>query len=195
MKRSVMLLAFAACSSGGSGGGHGAAGTDAATTASDGKHGGGSSAADATNTAPGDGSSHGFTSTLTSPCATLQGRAIVNYNGNLGIAFTDSNYAFLGSVQFELPDGFTGEAPNPEDWDGTSPRHVIAMTDAGEDLHGNHCWNGETPPAGTLVIQQFDTTNIIVNATFDNFAMHSCTDDTVCTVSGTIVTNGSGVFD
>jgi hypothetical protein len=28
-----------------------------------------------------------------------------------------------------------------------------------------------------------------------NFAMHSCTDDTVCTVSGTIVTSGSGLFD
>ena len=195
MKRCLVLVAFAACSGGGSGGGgHGAAGADAATS-SDGKHGSGSNAADAGSGAPADGSSNGFTSTLTSACATLQGRAIVSYNGNLGVAFTDSNYAFLGSVQFELPDGFTGEAPDPEDWDGTSPRHVIAMTDAGEDLHGNHCWNGETPPPGTLVIQQFDTTDIIVNATFDNFAMHSCTDDTVCTVSGTIVTNGSGVFD
>ena len=43
-------------------------------------------------------------STLTASCATLQGRAIVNENGNLGIAFTegDSPYTFLGSVQFEL---------------------------------------------------------------------------------------------
>ena len=74
-------------------------------------------------------------------------------------------------------------------------QQVIAMTDAGYDLHGNHCWNGATPPAGTLVIQQFDTSNVVVQATFDNFAMHSCTDDSACTVSGTIVTTGSGVFD
>jgi hypothetical protein len=197
MKRWLVVVACAACghSAGpGGGGGGGAAGPDAA---GGGHHGSGSNNGDAGGGSPGDGSASGFTSTLTSACATLQGRAIVDYNDNLGIAFTDGapSYTFLGSVQFELPDGFTGEAPDPEDWNGTGPRHVIAMTDAGYDLHGNHCWNGATPPAGTLVIQQFDTSNVVVQATFDNFAMHSCTDDSVCTVSGTIVTTGAGVFD
>jgi hypothetical protein len=197
MKRWLVLVLCAACGGSGPAGSRGGGGGGGGDAASERDAGSDSSAQDARHGTAADGGSSGFTSTLTSPCATLQGRAIVSYNDNLGIAFTDddSPYSFRGSVQFELPDGFTGDAPNPEDWDGSGPRHVIAMTDVGFDLHGNHCWNGETPPAGTLVIEQFDTSSVIVSATFDQFPMHSCTDDTVCTVSGTITTTGAGVFD
>ena len=190
-----LLLLLCAC-----GNGTGAANPGGVDAATDGHHGigdGHGAMTDASHGSSADGHSAGFTSTLTSTCATLQGRALVNYNDNLGIAFTDddSPYAFRGSIQFELPDGFTGAAPNPEDWDGSSPRHVIAMTDADYDLHGNHCWNGEAPPPGTLVVQAFDTGSVVVRATFDAFPMHGCTDDSVCTVSGTIQTTAAGVFD
>jgi len=192
MKRWFVLAACAACSGkGAAGAGHGGdGGLDGRGSGSGARTDGGRSANDGT-------SSSGFTSTLTSACATLQGRAIVSYNDNLGIAFTDddSPYAFRGSVQFELPDGFTGEAPDPESWDGSGPRHVVAMTDPGFGEYGNHCWNGATPPPGTLVIEQFDTANVILQATFDDFPLHGCTDDSVCTVSGTIATTGAGVFD
>jgi hypothetical protein len=132
------------------------------------------------------------TSTLTSSCATLQGRALVNYNGNFGIAFTeaDTPYTFLGSVQFELPDGFTGAVPDPEAWDGMSDRHVVAMTTAAYELHGNHCWSNTQPPAGSLIIQTFEPSAGIVKATFTAFALHSCTGSTICTVTGTIETKG-----
>ena len=131
-------------------------------------------------------------STLTSPCATLQGRALVSNNGNFGIAFTDADspYTFRGSVQFQLPDGFTGAAPDPESWDGESDRHVVAMTTAGFDLHGNHCWSTSQPSGGSLVIEKFQPHAGIVKATFSAFALHSCTDATVCTVSGSIETKG-----
>jgi hypothetical protein len=132
------------------------------------------------------------TSTLTSSCTTLQGRALVNYNGNFGIAFTeaDSPYTFLGSVQFQLPDGFTGAVPDPEAWDGTSDRHVVAMTTAAYDLHGNHCWSNTQPPAGSLIVHTFEPNAGIVKATFTAFALHSCTGSTVCTITGTIETKG-----
>ena len=38
-----------------------------------------------------DGGASKLISTLSSSCATLQGRAIVNYNDNLGIAFPESD--------------------------------------------------------------------------------------------------------
>jgi hypothetical protein len=121
----------------------------------------------------------------------------VNVNDNLGIAFTgsDSPYTFLGSIQFELPDGFTGQIPNPEAWDGSSPRHIVAVTTPAYELHGNHCWMMTTPPAGSVTVTELDLAQGIVKATFTSLPMHSCTTSSVCTVSGTIETTGQGVFD
>lgn len=138
-------------------------------------------------------------STLTTTCtATLQGRAIVNENGNLGIAFTeaDSPYTFLGSVQFELPDGYTGAVPDPEMWDGTSPRRVVAMTTKTYDLHGNHCWfNATAPSGGSISIAAYHPLQGIVKATFNALQLRSCTGSEVCAVSGSIETTGEGVFE
>ena len=91
-------------------------------------------------------------STLTATCATLQGRAIVNENGNLGVSFTedDSPFTFIGSVQWELPSGFTGAVPNPENWDGDEARKLVGVTSPGFELFGSHCWTGNPPPAPAL---------------------------------------------
>ncbi len=96
----------AACGSSGGGGGPGTVDAPNRAANADANGRGGDSGS---GNAGGDASMQ-VMSTLTSPCATLQGRAIVNYNDNLGIMFTehDSPYTFLGSVQFQLPDGFTG---------------------------------------------------------------------------------------
>ncbi len=199
--RSYWLAGVAVCaacgSSGGGGGGGGAGSIDAPNRSGHDDAGGSGGGNDSGSGNAGSDASTQIMSSLTSACATLQGRAIVNYNDNLGIAFTeqDSPYTFLGSVQFQLPDGFTGAVPDPEIYDGSDDRHIAAMTDAGFDLHGNHCWDGAQPPPGTLVIDEYDPTDGIVKATFDNYAMHSCTDSSVCTVSGSIETTGQGVFD
>ncbi|MDB4960533.1 MAG: hypothetical protein JWP01_532 [Myxococcales bacterium] len=142
--------------------------------------------------------SNRIASTLTSSCATLQGRAIVNHNGNLGIAFTedDSPYTFLGSVQFELPSGFTGAIPNPEAWNGTGPRKVVAMTTPSYQLHGNHCWmNGAMPSGGSVTITEYRPTDGVVKATFTALPLRSCVGSTICTISGSIETTGEGVFE
>ncbi len=168
-------------------------GTDAGTT--DGRNGG----PDARGSVDAPGASNRINSTLTSSCATLQGRAIVNFNGNLGISFTedDAPYTFLGSVQFELPAGFTGAVPNPEAWNGSGPRKVVAMTTPSYQLHGNHCWlNGATPTAaGSVVITEYRPNDGVVKATFTALQLRSCTGSSVCTVSGSIETTAEGVFD
>lgn len=138
-------------------------------------------------------------STLTATCATLQGRAIVNENGDLGVSFTEADlpYTFIGSIQWDLPDGFTGQVPNPEDWDGESARQIVAVTSPGFELFGNHCWLDGPPPAqpGTATIAEFDLAAGVVRATFDDFVLRSCTTPTTCTVNGTIETTGEGVFE
>jgi hypothetical protein len=181
----VLFVLCAACGSSG-----GSSSVDAGPGAIDAMHvGSGSNAIDGGGTSK-------LISTLTSSCATLQGRAIVNYNDNLGIVFTesDSPYTFLGSVQFQLPDGFTGSVPNPEIYDPNSDRHIAAMTTPDFDLHGNHCWMNIVPPSGTLVVDEFQPSAGVVKATFSSYPLHSCTGATVCTVSGKIETTGSGVF-
>lgn len=184
----VAALALAACdSAGGSdpGSDGGAHGSDAGSNALDG---GGH----------GDGGGGELVSTLTSPCATLQGRAIVNHNGNLGISFTEGapGYTFLGSISFELPDGFTGTVPNPEGFDGSSPRKVVALSTASFDTYGNHCWfNGSAPTGGSVTVQEFRPGDGVVEATFTNLQLRSCTGTAVCTVSGSIETTAEGVFD
>lgn len=190
MNRSLLsaLILVAACDSSG-----GTGDLDASTTSGDGR------------TAAGDGGpidgSNGnqLHSTLTTSCAaTLQGRAIVNENGNLGIAFTeaDAPYTFLGSVQFELPDGYTGAVPDPEMWDGSSARRVVAMTTGTYDLHGNHCWfNGSAPSGGSVSITTYHPLQGIVKATFSALQLRSCTGSEVCIVSGSIETTGEGVFE
>ena len=188
MKLVALALALlVACSSDGTSG----PGTDAG-------------AADAGSNEPTDGGTPGdggmanrIQSTLTSTCgATLQGRAVVNFNGNLGIAFTedDSPYTFLGSVQFELPDGFTGSIPNPEGWSGSGPRKVVAMTTPSFELHGNHCWGTSAPSGGGVTITEFRPSDGVVKAAFTSLPLHSCTGAAVCTVSGSIETIGEGVF-
>jgi len=164
--------------------------------AGDGPMGGPDASTDSGQGGGGDGGMQ-IASTLTSACATLQGRAIVNFNGNLGISFTeaDSPYTFLGSVQFELPDGYTGAVPVPENWDGSSPRRVVAMSTPSFELHGNHCWMNAQPPAGTLVIETYRPADGIVKATFSAFPLRSCTGASVCTITGTIETTGEGVFE
>ena len=137
-------------------------------------------------------------STLNSDCGTLQGRAIVNFNGNLGISFTeaDAPFTFLASVQFELPSGSTGTVPNPENWDGSSPRQVVAMTTPSFQLHGNHCWFDSAPAApGSVTIIDYRPSEGIVKAQFNGLALRSCTGASVCTISGDIETTGQGVFD
>lgn len=191
MKLAFALVLLAACDSGG--------------TSDPGVDGGGSGSDAGSNQPLDGGGMHGdggasnrINSTLTSSCATLQGRAIVNFNGNLGIAFTedDSPYTFLGSVQFELPDGFTGAIPNPEAWNGSGPRKVVAMTTPSYELHGNHCWvNGGSPSGGSVTVSQYDPDHGIVKATFASLPLRSCTGASVCTVSGTIETTGEGVFE
>jgi hypothetical protein len=144
------------------------------------------------------GASNRIDSTLTSTCgATLQGRAIVNFNGNLGVAFTedDSPYTFLGSVQFELPDGYTGTIPNPEAWNGTGPRRVVAMTTPSYQLHGNHCWTSGAPSGGSVTVTEYRPNDGVVKATFASLPLRSCTGSSVCMVSGTIETTGEGVFE
>lgn len=186
MRLASLVVLLAACGTTDPGGAD--AGADGPRSMGDG---GGSNAVDA----PG---SNRISSTLTSSCATLQGRAIVNHNGNLGIAFTEdaSPYTFLGSVQFELPAGFTGAIPNPEAWDGTSPRRVVAMTTPSYQLHGNHCWfNGAMPSGGSVVVTEYRPTDGVVKATFTALPLRSCTGASICTVSGSIETTAEGVFE
>lgn len=184
MRILVALALLSACDSGSSD-----PGTDGG--------GGGSDAGSNHDGGPIDGSSNALHSTLTSSCATLQGRAIVNENGNLGIAFTedDSPYTFLGSVQFELPDGFVGTIPNPEGWNGSGPRKVVTMTTPSFELHGNHCWSNGVPSGGSVTVMEYHPSAGIVKATFAALPLHSCTTASVCTVSGSIETTGEGVFE
>jgi len=187
LRLTSLALLLAGCGTSDSGGAD--AGTDGRGAMGDG---GGSNLIDA------PAGSNRIASTLTSSCATLQGRAIVNHNGNLGIAFTEdaSPYTFLGSVQFELPAGFTGAIPNPESWDGSSPRKVVAMTTPSYQLHGNHCWlNGALPSGGSVVITEYRPTDGVVKATFTALPLRSCTGASVCTISGSIETTGEGVFE
>ena len=189
----AVALALVACSGDGS---SDPGGTDAGSGS--GSDAGSGSGSDAGSGSGSDGGSNGLTSTLTSSCATLQGRAIVNYNSNLGIAFTEDDipYTSLGSISFELPSGFSGTVPNPEAWDGSSPRKVVAMPTASFQTHGNHCWFQTTPPnPGSVTIHEWRPNDGVVRATFNALALKSCTGSTVCTVSGTIETTGEGVFD
>jgi len=182
----LLCLLLSACDdSGGSS-------TDAGSMPLDGS-GGGSSDARLVD-APGGSS---LASTLTASCATLQGRAIVNENGNLGIAFTedDSPYTFLGSVQFELPSGYTGAVPDPENWDGSSPRRVIAASSPSYETFGNHCWTSGQPTGGSIDILDYRPAQGIVKAVFSGYQLRSCTGSSVCTISGMVETTGEGVFD
>lgn len=185
----ALLLVLVAC--GGSSPGTG--GDDDDGMSADGGTGSGSGQ----GSGSGSGQGSALHSTLTSSCATLQGRAVVNENGNLGVAFTesDSPYTFLGSVQFQLPDGFTGAVPDPENWDGSSERHVVAVTSAGFELHGNHCWPMGSSAGGSVTVTKFAPSQGIVKATFTNLVLRSCTSTATCTVNGSIETTGEGVFD
>jgi hypothetical protein len=140
------------------------------------------------------------TSTLVVTCdAELTGRAIVNWNTNLGVAFTDpgSPYSARGSIAFEFPSGFSGTIDNPEDYDPDGPRHIVAITDRAYTLYGNHCWEYGTPPVGGRgVIEQWRPTEGIVRASFEDFPLQNCVSRAgECFLSGMIETTGEGVFD
>ena len=138
-------------------------------------------------------------STLTVSCdAELQGRAIVNFNTNLGIAFTDSASPFTsrGSISFDFPSGFSGRVDNPEIVDG-GPRHTLAITDRSFTTYGNHCWTfGTAPQPGSATIDAWRPTEGVVRATFVDFPVRNCVSmaDT-CVINGSIETPGEGVFD
>ncbi len=169
--------------------------------------GGSSATADAATSAsdamPGEsvdagGGASQLASTLSSDCATLQGRAVVNVNGNLGISFTEpeSPFTFLGSIQFEVPSNFTGAIPNPEAWDGNGPRQIVAVTSSAFSLHGNHCWFDDSPSApGSVVIDDYRPSEGIVKAEFSSLVLRSCSGVATCTINGSIETTGQGVFE
>ena len=148
----------------------------------------------------GDGTpANALASTLTATCATLQGRAVVNENGNFGVAFTesDSPFSLIGSIQWELPSGHLGSVPNPENWNGSGSRQIIAATSPTYELFGNHCWFGGSPPAntGSVTMHAYNPQTGVVRATFVNYVLHSCVDAGTCTINGSIETTGEGVFE
>ena len=131
--------------------------------------------------------------------AELNGRAIVNWNTNLGISFTDyaPTYSVRGAISFEFPTGFTGAVANPENYEPGGPRHIVAVTDRGFTLHGNHCWEFGTPPrSGSGVIEEWRPNDGVVRATFSDFPVQNCVSGAPpCTISGSISTTGEGVFE
>ena len=159
-----------------------APGTDASLDASDDDAGGG-----------------GVTSTLTITCdGELQGRAIVNFNTNLGIAFTDPELPFgsRGSISFDFPSGFSGSVDNPEIV-GDGPRHTLAITDRSFTTYGNHCWAfGTEAQPGSATIAEWRPTEGIVRASFVDFPVRNCVSmaDT-CVINGMIETTGEGTFE
>ncbi len=180
-----------------------AAGNDA--TSSEGLPHGTSETGEATHAGEGSsegddsGNIEGITSTLTISCAgQLQGRAVVHWNTNLGIAFTDAAipYTFRGSISFDFPSEFTGAIDNPENYDPDFPRHTLAVVDQGYTTYGNHCYPfGTAPQAGTGTIYAFHPSEGIVRATFNNMPLANCVGGGVCLLSGTIETTGQGVFE
>lgn len=141
----------------------------------------------------------GLTSTLQITCGgQLQGRAIVNYNTNLGVAFTDGAPALTprGSISFDFPSGFTGAIDNPEIVDG-GPRHTLAITTSDFTTYGNHCWPVGTPArSGSATIEVWRPNEGVVRATFTNVELNNCvTMSDSCVLNGTIETTGEGVFE
>ncbi|MEO7092224.1 MAG: hypothetical protein ABI175_03165, partial [Polyangiales bacterium] len=85
---------------------------------------------------------------------------------------------------------------DPEMWNGSGPRKIVAMTTRTYDLHGNHCWfNATAPTGGSISIATYHPLQGIVKATFTALQLRSCTGAEVCTVSGMIETTGEGVFE
>lgn len=137
-------------------------------------------------------------SSLSATCTNLSGRAIVNENGNLGVAFTDdsSPYTFRGSVSLELPSNFSGSIPNPEGWDGSSARLVVAVVDQGFTTFGNHCWfNRPDLSGGTAVVTDYRPQSGIMDVSFSGYVLANCNGGGTCTVNGSVRTEGEGVYD
>lgn len=149
--------------------------------------------------APGSDAGPGVTSTLTISCdGELQGRSIVNFNTNLGIAFTDPELPFTsrGSISFDFPSGFSGTVENPELVDD-GPRHTLAITDRAFTTYGNHCWTfGTEPQPGSATIDEWRPTEGIVRATFVDFPVRNCVSmSDTCVINGAIETSGEGTFE
>ena len=162
--------------------------------------GGGDADVDVDVDVDGDGDGDGVASTLVVTCdAELSGRAIVDWNTNLGISFTDNapTYSVRGSISFEFPPGFTGVVDNPENYEPGGPRHVVAVTDRSFTLHGNHCWEDGTPPrTGSGFIEEWRPNEGVVRATFTDFPLQNCVIGSApCSITGTIETTGEGVFE
>lgn len=149
--------------------------------------------------APATDAGGGVSSTLTIDCdGELRGRAIVNFNTNLGIAFTDPDTPFTsrGSISFDFPSGFSGAVDNPEIV-GDGPRHTLAITDRSFTTYGNHCWMfGTEPRPGSATIDEWRPTEGIVRARFTDFPVRNCVSmSDTCVINGMIETTGEGVFD
>ena len=122
----------------------------------------------------------------------------MNYNSNLGIAFTDGSPAFTprGSISFDFPSGFSGSIDNPEIV-GDGPRHTLAITTSDFTTYGNHCWPfGTAPRGGSATIEEWRPNDGVVRATFSGVPLNNCvTMSDSCQLDGTIETTGEGVFE
>lgn len=151
---------------------------------------------------PADAGGPGVTSTLVAtgcPATLTSSRVMVHYNTSLGIVFTDpeSPYAVRGTLSFDFPTTFTGAVPNPYSWVESGIHKEVALTDSAYTTWGNHCWRtGETPTGGSATITAINGPEGVVRATFQGFELRNCvTQNTTCTLSGTIESSGTGVFE
>ncbi len=142
------------------------------------------------------------TSTLVATGCSAQfssSRVMVHYNTALGVVFTDptSPYTVQGTISFDFPSTFTGAVPNPYSWVESGVHKEVAVTDTSYTTWGNHCWAvGDNPTGGSATIEVIDGPAGIVRATFQDFQLRNCvTQSSTCTLSGTVETTGTGVFE
>ena len=161
----------------------------------------GGSTADAGSSAT-DAGSGGVTSTLVAsgcPAVFSSSRVMVHYNTSLGIVFTEptSPYSVQGTISFDFPSTFTGAVPNPYSWVESGVHKEVAVTDTSYTTWGNHCWQvGDSPTGGSATIDVINGPAGIVRATFQGFQLRRCIDQSsTCTLTGTIESTGTGVFE
>ncbi|MFH2010080.1 MAG: hypothetical protein ABI333_26015 [bacterium] len=142
------------------------------------------------------------TSTLTAAGCQAEfssSRVLVHYNTSLGIVFTDPDvpYAVRGTISFDFPSTFTGVVPNPYSWVDSGIHKEVAVTDTAYTTWGNHCWAvGDVPTGGSATIDVINGPAGIVRATFQGFQLRHCINQAAtCTLTGTIETHGTGVFE
>jgi len=126
-------------------------------------------------------------------------RVMVHYNTALGVVFTDptSPYSVQGTISFDFPSTFTGAIPNPYSWVESGVHKEVAVTDTAYTTWGNHCWAvGDSPTGGSATLEVIDGPAGIVRVTFQDFQLRNCvTQSSTCTLSGSLETSGTGVFE